>query len=384
MTLSIKHNWKKAELKELVFFQRGFDITKSQQKEGCVPVVSSSGVNSFHSEAKVDGPGVVIGRKGSLGTVHYIDSAYWPHDTTLWSKSFNGNLPRFVYYYIRTLGLERFDVGNSNPTLNRNHIHRLPVLIPDYNVQKRIASTLSAYDDLIENNRRRIHLLEESARLLYKEWFVHLRFPGHENTKITNGIPEGWEKKELSKIFNTQYGFTESATELPIGPKFLRGTDINKTTYIDWSQVPFCSDDKLDLPKYKLKVDDIVVIRMADPGKVAIIETDVTAVFASYLIRLTRKLNIDIPALFLFYVLAGEHYQSFISGASGGATRKSANAKLVVNFHILVPPKTILQLFTSLVLPIRQQIQNFLQENSKLNKARDLLLPRLMNGELEV
>ncbi|HRR40860.1 MAG TPA: restriction endonuclease subunit S, partial [Syntrophales bacterium] len=180
----IGSGWKQAFLEDLVFLQRGFDITKDEQKPGNIPVVSSSGVNSYHSEAKAEGPGVVIGRKGSLGTVHYVEGPYWPHDTTLWSKDFRGNLPRYVFYFLHTLGLERYDVGNSNPTLNRNHIHRLKIQLPEYPIQERIVKILSAYDDLIENNRRRIQLLEQAARLLYREWFIHLRFPGYEHAKI--------------------------------------------------------------------------------------------------------------------------------------------------------------------------------------------------------
>lgn len=123
---------------------------------------------------------------------------------------------------------------------------------------------------------------------------------------------------------------------------------------------------------------------MADPGKVAIVENEVKAVFASYLIRLTLKPGIEIPALYLYYVLAGDQYQGFISGASGGATRKSANAKLVVDFDILVPNALLSQLFIEQVQLLRQQIQTLLAQNANLRKARDLLLPKLMNGELTV
>lgn len=145
---------------DLLTFQRGFDITKDQQVEGPVPIVSSSGIASFHNEAKVSGPGVVIGRKGSLGTVHYLDAEFWPHDTTLWVKDFKGNHPRFMSYFLRTLHLENFDTGSSNPTLNRNHVHKIKVQCPLPPAQEKIAAILSAYDDLIANNQRRISLLE--------------------------------------------------------------------------------------------------------------------------------------------------------------------------------------------------------------------------------
>ncbi len=199
-------HWKPAILQDLVFLQRGFDITKAQQRAGNVPVISSSGANSWHDTAKVGGPGVIIGRKGTLGSVHYCDGDYWPHDTTLWSKSLQGNNARFVFYALKCLGLERFNVGGANPTLNRNHIHRLPIRIPDWCMQNRIVSVLVAYDDLIEINRRRIALLEEAARLLYREWFVHFRFPGHEHVKIIDGLPEGWVRRTLGEIAELKYG----------------------------------------------------------------------------------------------------------------------------------------------------------------------------------
>ena len=157
---------------------------------------------------------------------------------------------------------------------------------------------------------------------------------------------------------------------------------INKTSYIDWSTVPFCPEDNLDFSKYALHVDDIVVIRMADPGKVAIIESEEKAIFASYLVRLTRKAGVELPALYLFYALSDDTYQGFISGASGGSTRKSASAKLLVDFNVLVPPTTFTALFMEQARPLRKQIQRLLQQNSSLRRSRDLLLPRLMNGEI--
>ena len=377
-------NWKSLRFRDFVTLQRGFDLPKSQMDDGDVPVLGSQCVIGFHNEAKVEPPGVVTGRSGTLGLVQYTDQPYWPHNTALWVRDFKGNDPRFVYYKLQTLHLERFNGGVSVPTLNRNVLDTLPLEVPVLCEQKRIADILSAYDDLIENNRRRIRLLEQAARLLYKEWFVHLRFPGHEHVKIKDSVPEGWERKHLSELVTTQYGFTETATDQPIGPKFLRGTDINKTSYIDWSTVPFCPEDNLNFGKYALHVDDIVVIRMADPGKVAIIESEEKAIFASYLVRLTKKIGVKLPALYLFYALSDDAYQGFISGASGDSTRKSASAKLLVDFNVLVPSTTFTALFMEQVQPLRKQIQKLLQQNSSLRQARDLLLPKLMNGEMTI
>ncbi len=182
-------NWETHSLGNVLTFQRGFDITKAEQRDGPYWVISSSGPKSTNERFKVDGPGVIIGRKGSLGTVFYSEANYWPHDTTLWVKDFHGNNPKFAYYYLQTLGLERLDAGSSNPSLNRNHIHTIPVLWPSLPIQRRIAAILSAYDDLIENSQRRIKILEEMARRLYREWFVHFRFPGHEDCRFGDRPP---------------------------------------------------------------------------------------------------------------------------------------------------------------------------------------------------
>ena len=105
--------WKKGKLQDLVFFQRGFDITQAEQTDGPVPVISSSGVTSYHNESRAAGPGVVIGRKGTLGSVHYSEVDYWPHDTTLWSKDLRGNDPRFVYFFLLRTGTRRLRLAIS-------------------------------------------------------------------------------------------------------------------------------------------------------------------------------------------------------------------------------------------------------------------------------
>jgi len=162
-------DWKATTWGKVITLQRGVDITKAEQDlEGSIPVISSGGVASHHSEFISEGPGVVIGRKGTLGTVFYSPGAYWPHDTTLWVKDFKGNDPRFVYYALRGLDTSTLDVGSSNPTLNRNHVHPLPVNWPSSLAeQQRIAGVLGALDDLIETNRR---LARELQSLLFAKY----------------------------------------------------------------------------------------------------------------------------------------------------------------------------------------------------------------------
>jgi len=144
-------NWRRIPLGEALTFQRGFDITRDAQTDGPYPVISSSGPKSTHAEFMARGPGVVIGRKGTLGTVYYAETDYWPHDTTLWVKDFHSNDPKFAYYFLHSMPFARLGGGASNPPLNRNHIHGPEVPLPPVTERRRNAGHLPPYDDTIEN-----------------------------------------------------------------------------------------------------------------------------------------------------------------------------------------------------------------------------------------
>ena len=300
--------------------------------------------------------------------------------------------PKFLLYVInspkhkdRLLNLAQG--GATREALTKEKIENFEVPIPDICLQKKISSILSAYDDLIENNTRRIQILEEMAQTVYREWFVNFRFPGHEGLRMVESelgmIPERWKYEKLSKLVGTQYGYTESTSEEPIGPQFLRGMDINKSSYISWSEVPYCKIDDNDFRKFELALGDILVIRMADPGKVGIVEKDVQAVFASYLIRLKIK-RLKLLPYYLFYFLLSDAYQGYITGASTGTTRKSASAGVIVDAHILLPEMHIMNRFEGEVSHLRRLLNNLLTQNANLRQQRDLLLPMLISGEIHI
>ena len=372
------------KLGDVLTFQRGFDITKSEQSEGDVPIVSSSGISSYHNQWKVKGPGVVIGRKGTLGTVHFVRSNYWPHDTTLWVKDFKGNDPRFLYYFIRTLKLENFDVGASNPTLNRNHVHKIKIVFPtNVDTQKKVSAVLSAYDELIENNKRRMALLERMAEEIYREWFVRFRFPGHERVKLVKGVPEGWGVKKLGELARTQYGYTASAEIEQHGPKFLRITDIVPGA-IDWELVPHCKIEEKDEERYLLHEGDIVVARTGATVGYAkrINKRHPNVVFASYLVRLIPKRKSD--AIFLGLSVERDTFKDFIWMFVTGAAQPQANATTMALFPVLYPPEPLLNEFNRIAEPILDDKELLLNQVAALSQARDRLLPRLISGKLSV
>jgi len=299
---------------------------------------------------------------------------------------------RFLYYYFFGADWRTTISQNmlSGSTVDRVPLTRFPdfeISLPPLPSQRKIAFMLSAYDHLIENNIRRIEILEEMAQAIYREWFVNSRFPGHEKVEMVDSelgpIPEGWQVAKLSTLVETQYGYTESASENQVGPKYVRGTDINKRSYIQWDNVPYCPISDSDYAKYHLSLGDVLVIRMADPGKVGIVEKDIEAVFASYLIRL-HIVSDSLSPYFLFYFLLSDRYQGYVTGASTGTTRKSASAGVITDIDLVIPPNEVRQRFEDQIAAIRQILNNLLDKNANLRRTRDLLLPKLVSGEVNV
>jgi len=170
--------WQACRLGDVLTLKRGHDLPSGARADGDIPVVSSSGITGYHNEAKATAPGVVTGRYGTLGEVFYLEKDYWPLNTALYVVDFKNTDPRFAAYFLKNALCDYQSDKAAVPGVDRNVLHEMEVRVPDRMAQSRIASILSAYDDLIENNTRRIALLEQSARLLYEEWFVRLRFPG--------------------------------------------------------------------------------------------------------------------------------------------------------------------------------------------------------------
>jgi type I restriction enzyme, S subunit len=163
----IPAGWERKKFKDFCLLQRGFDITQAEQHPGDVPIVSSSGITSFHNQWKAKSPGVVTGRKGTLGKVYFVDLDYWPHDTTLWVKDTKGNSLYFIYYLLKLVKLESYDVGASNPTLNRNHLGSQDLIVPSQDLQKKFETYILPIFEQKKQLGKSIELLQQTRdRLL--------------------------------------------------------------------------------------------------------------------------------------------------------------------------------------------------------------------------
>ena len=260
-----------------------------------------------------------------------------------------------------------------------------------------------ALDDKIELNRRMGATLEAMARALFKSWFVDFEpvrakaegrpsglppaldalFPASFEASELGEIPSGWGVGTLGSLCEKpQYGYTQSAKTEPIGPKFLRITDINKRAWVEWESVPHCEISASDFTKYRLHDGDVLIARMADPGHGCMTEGQHDAVFASYLIRF-RPLHPRF-ARFLQYWLRSDDYWELVSGRGAGTTRVSLNAKVLRDFPLLVPPGPLLEAFGNHVGGLRDRVVANADDSRTLTSQRDALLPRLVSGEVRV
>lgn len=272
-------------------------------------------------------------------------------------------LPRWLFYFLGQEQVVRWiegkAVGTTMLNLNTGILRALPVKYPDIEVQTRIVDYLSAYDDLIETNRRRIALLEESARLLYREWFVKLRFPGHEESVRTDGVPNGWDFDRLDSALTLQRGF-----DLPNSARKPGEIPIYASSGING----FHDVAKVEGP-------GVVTGRSGTLGLVHYVPGDFwplnTALWVKDFLRVTP--------VFAYFMLAEMNLAQYNSGASV----PTLDRKVVHPVKVLIPPQDVMMQFGERIDPVFQQIECLQAANSRLASARDALLPKLMSGALQ-
>jgi len=331
------------------------DYIDKPTEETPVRVFGTNGPIGWTSDPLCSEPGIIVGRKGAYRGIHYSDAPFFVIDTAYYLKLITSEIDiKWAYYKLLTVDINRMDVGAAIPTTNRDEFYSLPLSYPNKEEQISAASTLSAYDDLIENNRRRIKLLEQAARLLYKEWFVRLRFPGHKHVKIKDGVPEGWVKKPLGEIAPLKYGKALKQADRIPGPFSVYGSSgiIGRHA------------------KALIEGPGIIVGRKGNVGSVYWSEENFHPIDTVYFIGPEKS------SLYLYYALL---HTAFISTdvAVPGLNRDFAHSR-----RIMIPDSKIARYFEKIVSIAHKQIYGLQNYNLKLAEARDLLLPRLMNGEI--
>lgn len=272
--------------------------------------------------------------------------------------------PKFIYYQLRSehIGrwLEKVSIGATMPSLNTGLLSGIEMVLPPIEIQKQIAGILSVYDDLIENNQKQIKLLEEAAQRLYKEWFVDLRFPGHENTEIVDGVPEGWSRTNINEILTFHRGYDLTKNEMKAG----RYPVVGSTTVIGYHN------------EFKIKGPGIVTGRSGSLGKYQFIWDNFWPHNTSLYISDYKDHNI-------FFVYSLLQTVDFASLNNGGAI-PTLNRNVLSNIEVIEPTDELQEMFAKIAEAQYRKIRNLEKQNNQLKMARDVLLPKLMSGEVEV
>jgi type I restriction enzyme, S subunit len=383
----MKRRWKECHLGDAITLQRGFDLPERERAPGNIPIVSSSGVTGFHDTAKVKAPGVVTGRYGTLGEIHYVTQDFWPLNTTLYVKDFKGNHPRYISYFLKTMNFAAQNAAGAVPGVNRNHLHRMGVLVPPVSIQRKIASILSAYDALIENNTRRIAILEAMAQAIYREWFVEFRFPGHEKIKLVDSplgkIPNDWKWRDL-----TEHGFVgrgksryrpRNESGLYGGPyPFFQTGDIKEARMFLWKYSQTYSE--AGLAQSKLWETGTLCITIA----ANIAETAILARKACFPDSVVGFVP-DSAKSDVFYIkMFLDSIKRQMQNVSRGTTQDNLSLEKLLRFQIPTPPFSQLLRFRDVVTPLFDEILVLSKKNDILRSTRDLLLPKLISGQLDV
>ena len=354
-------NWKNGELGDFVTLKRGFDLPQQKREDGQVPIFSSSGITGTHSTAMVKAPGVITGRYGTIGEVFYAAKDFWPLNTTLFVEDFHGNDAKFIYYFLKTLEWSKFTSASAVPGINRNTVHKEIASLPDVETQRRIASTLSMFDEKIKINTEINDNLQQQAMSLYAEMFLN-----SSDSNVTSGT-----LSDIAVITMGQSPSGSSYNEDGVGEVFYQGR----------------AEFGFRFPKRRLFTTEPK--RMAEAGDVLL---SVRAPVGDLNIAYERCcIGRGLGAIhsktghssFVLYTMFALRSQLDVFNGEG-TVFGSINRDALNAIPIDIPPVTEIDQFEVVAHPIDELIRANYEENCRLEAIRDSLLPKLMSGEIDV
>lgn len=428
--------WKEAPLGEVLELKRGYDLPKEKRAPGAVPIVSSSGISDFHSEAMVKGPGVVTGRYGTIGEVFYVEGDYWPLNTTLYVRDFKGNDPRFISYLLKTLDFQAYSDKGAVPGLNRNHLHLAQVRVPDRDTQKWIARVLSTLDAKIDVNRRINQTLETTAQAIFKSWFVDfdpvkakiaakaeggdpLRaamsaisgkadaeldamppdqraqlaataalFPDELAHLPSGDVPAGWSMKPLAELTDkigsgaTPRGGKEVYQDEGIA--LIRSQNVYDSLFV-WEGLARITEQAANqLKGVTVQEGDVLLnITGASILRTCVVLPDVLPARVNQHVAIIRA-KAGVPPRFLHQHLLLAETKNFLLGLNAGASREAITKGHIESLNVLVPCPDLLVAFHACTEALFRQVECGARQMRALAETRDVLLPRLLSGELLV
>ncbi len=415
-------------LNEFITLQRGFDLPQDKRIKGDIPVIASTGIVGYHNEEKVQAPGVVIGRSGSIGGGQYITNNFWPLNTTLWVKDFKGHHPRFVYYLLKSIDFSQFNVGSGVPTLNRNHLSGVLVADTSYSYEKEVSNVIGILDDKINLNKKINQTLEQMSQTLFKSWFVDFDPVIDNALDAGNPIPEALQSRaelrqkvrnsadfkplpaEIRSLFPSEFEETELGW-VPKGwkidnigglsDKIFSGGTPNTSTEEYWNgalnwfssgetrnALIIETEKKITATGVKnsstrLSVAGDILIASAGQGHTRG-QTSLNTIdtYINQSVVCIRPIKPSYSTWLYFNLSSRYTEMRAISGSH--SIRGSLTTKLISSMKVASPTDELISLFDINCSVFISKIKNNLELSRELKKLRDTLLPKLISGELSL
>ena len=419
---------KTSPLNEFITLQRGFDLPQDKRIKGDIPVIASTGIVGYHNEEKVQAPGVVIGRSGSIGGGQYITNNFWPLNTTLWVKDFKGHHPRFVYYLLKSIDFSQFNVGSGVPTLNRNHLSGVLVADTSYSYEKEVSNVIGILDDKINLNKKINQTLEQMSQTLFKSWFVDFDPVIDNALDAGNPIPEALQSRaelrqkvrnsadfkplpaEIRSLFPSEFEETELGW-VPKGwkidnigglsDKIFSGGTPNTSTEEYWNgalnwfssgetrnALIIETEKKITATGVKnsstrLSVAGDILIASAGQGHTRG-QTSLNTIdtYINQSVVCIRPIKPSYST-WLYFNLSSR-YTEMRAISDSHSIRGSLTTKLISSMKVASPTDELISLFDINCSVFISKIKNNLELSRELKKLRDTLLPKLISGELSL
>ena len=338
-------NWKNGELGDFVTLKRGFDLPQQKREDGQVPIFSSSGITGTHSTAMVKAPGVITGRYGTIGEVFYAAKDFWPLNTTLFVKDFHGNDAKFIYYFLKTLEWSKFTSASAVPGINRNTVHKEIVSLPDIETQRRIASTLSMFDEKIKINTEINDNLQQQAQAIYSSMFIDNPDPA-------------WSHGHLSDLITVKYGKDHKKLADGIYPVYGSGGIMR------YVERPLYNKESVLIPR-KGTLNNVMYVNQP---------------FWSVDTMFYTEMKLPNVAKFVYHFVKAKDLASM----NAGSAVPSMTTDILNAMEVVIPSASALEEFESLVAPMYEAMEANDVQSKALSQMRDTLLPKLMSGEIDV
>ncbi|WP_445361907.1 restriction endonuclease subunit S [Microbulbifer sp. EKSA005] len=329
-----EQSWPLVELRDIATLKRGYDLPVKQRNPGNVPIYAANGQNGTHDVVKIEGPGVITGRSGTIGKVHYVEEDYWPLNTSLYVTNFHGNDPKWIYYMLQAFKLDRFVEGAGVPTLNRNLVHGELIPLPPLKEQKRIAAILDKADNLRRKRQQAIQLADEFLRSVFLDMF---------GDPVTN--PKGWDVRRLGDISTFENGdrssnYPSGNDVVSSGVLFLSTKNITSDG-LNLQSSQFITEEKYNLlTRGKASRGDILITLRGTLGSCCIFECEYEKAFINAQMMIIRAGD-SVSNIYLHDFLSSQAIKNHLLNIGQGAAVPQLTAKQLREIPIPVPDKKI-------------------------------------------